>query len=269
MSQTDPPCRWPLPTRPVCIGMVHLPPLPGSPQGILSMAAIRARAVDEARLLADAGFDGVIVENFGDAPFLAGTVEPHTIAAMAVIVSDIRQAVPIPVGVNVLRNDACGALAVAAQAGGRFIRVNVHTGVYATDQGTIEGRAAETLRYRRQLAADVVLFADVHVKHATPLSQPDLALAAEEAAYRGLADALIVSGSTTARETNLTDLRTVRAAVPDRPVLVGSGASLENAAALWAEADGIIVGSCLKTDGKTTNPIDPRRVADFVRSLGR
>jgi membrane complex biogenesis BtpA family protein len=249
--------------------MVHLPALPGSPRSDLPIAAVRKRAVDEATMLVDGGFDGLIIENFGDVPFFTGAVEPHTLTAMALIVADVCQTVSVPVGVNVLRNDARGAMAVAAMAGGRFIRVNVHTGVYATDQGVIEGQAAQTLRYRDQLATDVAIFADVHVKHASPLSDSGLALAAAETAYRGLADALIVTGPITARATCLDDVRTVKQAVPDRPVLVGSGVSADNAAACLSDADGVIVGSSLKVDGVTTNPIDPDRVAKLMRVLNR
>jgi len=260
--------HWPFARRPVCLGVIHLPPLPGGPRPGPSMPAIRSRALDEARQLADAGFDGLIIENFGDAPFLPSDVEPHTLTAMAVIVADVCRSVDIPVGVNVLRNDARGALAVSVATGAAFIRVNVHTGVYATDQGLIEGRAAQTLRYRRHLACPTAIFADVHVKHAAPLGPSDLAIAAEETAYRGLADALIVTGTTTGRATSLDDLRTVKSAVPDRPVLVGSGATPETVAELLRIADGVIVGTCLKRDGLTVNPPDPDRVRRFARAAG-
>jgi len=269
MTQTDKTARWPFSTRPICIGVVHLPALPGSPQSIQSIEEIRPRAVDEARMLSDAGFDGVVVENFGDTPFHADFVEPHTIAAMAIIVSDICRTVSVPVGVNVLRNDARGALAVASMGGAKFVRVNVHTGVYATDQGLIEGRAAQTLRYRRTLMSEVAIFADVHVKHATPIGQRDLALAAEETAHRGLADALIVTGPTTARAASLDDLRQVKSAVADRPVLVGSGVTPASLAGFLSQADGVIVGSWLKQGGVTTNPIDPKRLAKFAKAMRR
>ena len=258
---------WPFAAKPACIGMVHLPALPGSPRSRLPMATIRSQAVTEARMLAEAGFHGLIVENFGDAPFFATSVERHTLAAMAVIVADVCQVVSLPVGVNVLRNDARSAVAIAAVTGAAFIRVNVHTGVYATDQGVIEGQAAQTLRYLRSLSAGVAVFADVHVKHAAPLHGGDPAIAAEETAYRGLADALIVTGATTGRPPSLDDVRVVRAAVPDRPVLVGSGVTPENAAAFWNGADGMIVGSYLKQDGVAANPLDPERIRRFARVI--
>ena len=185
---------------------------------------------------------------------------------MAIVVAGVREVTSLKIGVNALRNDARSALGIAAAAGAHFIRVNVHTGVSATDQGLIEGRAAETLAYRERLGAEVGIFADVHVKHATPVSQPDIALAAEETAYRGLADVLIVSGSTTGRGTDIQDIRRVKRAVPDRPILVGSGTQVETVSELLRLCDGVIVGKHIKEQGRLDRPVDPARAAAFVRA---
>lgn len=254
-----------LPPR-ALIGMVHLGPLPGSPGAALPLDANVAAACADARALADAGFDAVIVENFGDAPFRATRVDPHTVAGMTLAVRAIRAAVGLPLGVNVLRNDPLAALAIATVCDAGFIRVNVHCGVYATDQGLIEGRADETLRYRRLLDSAVAIFADVHVKHAQPLSCPEIASAAQEAAYRGGADGLIVSGPATGQPTDPADLQAVRAAVPDRPLLVGSGATVDSVHDLLEAADGVIVGTALKIEGRTLAAIDPDRARAFVRA---
>lgn len=254
-----------LPDR-ALVGMVHLLPLPGSPGATASLHETVTRAVEDARLLARAGFDALMMENFGDAPFRATQVEPHTVASMTVVGRAIREAVPLPLGINVLRNDPLAAMAVAAACGAAFIRVNVHVGVYATDQGLIEGRADETLRYRRQLGIDVAIFADVHVKHAQPLSSPDIAEAAEETAYRGRADGLIVSGTATGKPTSLDDLARVRSAVPDRPILVGSGATPETVRSLLDVASGVIVGTAVKHRQRTTAPVDPESAATMVRA---
>ena len=250
--------------RPILIGMVHLPPLPGSPRHELSVDRIVARALDDARVLADAGFGALMVENFGDTPFVACHVEPVTTATMSVVAAAIRAAVSLPLGINVLRNDAEAALGVAAAVGAKFVRINIHLGVAATDQGVIEGQARETIQLRDRIAPDVSILADVHVKHAVPMSQLDIALAAEETAYRGLADALVVSGSTTGRPTDQTDVRRVKEAVPDRPILVGSGVTAETIAALLADADGVIVGTALKLDARSDNPVDPERARALV-----
>ena len=249
---------------PALIGMVHVPALPGTPLHVLSMEEIVARCVADARVLAEAGFGALFVENFGDRPFAAERVEPASIAGLAVVVTAVRQAVGLPVGVNVLRNDAAGALGVAAACGARFVRVNVHVGVAATDQGVITGRADATLRYRKQLGARVAVFADVHVKHATPISTPDLAEAARETAYRGLADALIVSGPATGSPVELSHLDVVRQAVPDRRLFVGSGATAATVRELLTRATGVIVGTALKRDGDVDQPVDPERARAFV-----
>ena len=267
----------PLPEK-ALIGMVHLPALPGAagfpsaPGRDAASAAdlhdpldeIIEKATREAMILRDAGFDAIVVENFGDAPFHATTVEPHTVAAMAQCVRAVVGACGIPVCVNILRNDALAALAVASTTGARAMRVNVHMGVSATDQGMIEGRAAETVQYRQRLGADVAIWADVHVKHAQPISQPDIALAAEELVHRGRADAVIVSGSTTGRSADLDDLRRVKGAVPPCPVFVGSGVTAQNVPEYLELCDGVIVGSDLKPDGKASNPLDADRVKRFV-----
>jgi hypothetical protein len=246
--------------------MVHLPPLPGSPSAALAMNRIVDRAVGEAALLARTGFDAVIVENFGDAPFAADHVAPETTAAMAVVVRQVVDAVDIPVGVNVLRNDAFAALAVAAVAGAAFIRVNILCGTYATDQGLICGPAHALLRRRACLAPQVRITADVHVKHAVPISQPDLALAAQEAAYRAGADALIVSGPATGAATDLRAVQTVREAAPDRPVWIGSGVTTDTVAECLRAADGVIVGTSLRRGGEIMAQLDPRRVRTLVKA---
>jgi len=251
------------------IGMVHLPPLPGSPRyeggGI---AHILERAVQDAKNLEIGGINGLIVENLGDAPYLKTNVSPETISAMALVVRKVIDTVDVPVGVNVLRNDVKAALAVAYVTGGRFIRANVFTDTVVTDQGIIEASAPELLRYRRYLGAEEIkIFADVHVKHGLPLSPVSIEQSAKGAAYRGLADALIVSGARTGIEPDLKDLTRARKAVPDRPLLVGSGATKENILKLLECADGAIVGTSLKVDGITENPVDEGRVKAFMANV--
>lgn len=246
------------------IGMVHLPPLPGSPRSSQSVEAVLNRARSEAELLAGAGFDALIVENFGDAPFAAESVPPETVAVMAVIVDHVVRAVDIPVGVNVLRNDAVSALAVAAATGASFIRVNVLSGVLATDQGMVAGRAHELLRRRAAISANVKIAADVHVKHAVPISQPDIILAAEETAHRAGADALIVSGTGTGAATDLATAKRVAEAVPDRPLWIGSGVTAQTVRDYLEVASAVIVGTALKRGNRTTMPLDAGKVRAFV-----
>src|SRR6185369_5218769 len=171
----------------------------------------------------------------------------------------IRAAVKLPIGFNVLRNDARAALALCAACGGSFIRVNVHTGAMLTDQGLIEGDAYHTLRYRERVASGAEIFADVHVKHAVPLGDWAIEDSAHDTVERGLADALIVSGVGTGQAADIADVERVRRACPKTKLLLGSGVTVENAHNYLRLADGVIVGTSLKHDGKLANPVDPKR----------
>lgn len=256
------------PGRKTLIGVVHLRPLPGSPRWGGNMESVIEKAVGDARAYERGGADAVFIENFGDVPFTKGSVGPETVAAMAAAGVAVRAAVKIPLGFNVLRNDARAALALATVCAGAFVRVNVHTGAMLTDQGLIEGNAFETLRYRRSLCPGVQIFADVHVKHAIPLGAGSIGDAARDTFERGLADALIVSGTGTGRATAAADVQRVRASCPNAKVLLGSGVTTENIRDYLPLADGFIVGTSLKLGGKISSPVDTRRVALLVKALG-
>lgn len=251
------------------IGVIHLLPLPTSPRWQGSLKAVVARAEQEATALASGGVSGLIVENFFDAPFTKGRVDPAVISAMSLVVRQLQQLVTLPIGINVLRNDARSALAIAACTGAHFIRVNVLTGVMATDQGLIEGQADEIMRYRRQLGTEVAVLADVLVKHARPLGSPNLTTAVQETIQRGLADGVILSGWATGSPPSLEDLDLAKAAAGDTPTFIGSGADWENIPKLIQAADGVIVSSSLKRRGQIEQPIDPVRVGRFVESMQR
>ncbi|WP_302080317.1 BtpA/SgcQ family protein [Salinibaculum rarum] len=252
------------------VGMVHLPPLPGSPRFAGDRERLRGRALADAFALVEGGFDGLLVENFGDAPYYPEDVPKSTVAEMTAIVRELGIGVDCPYGVNVLRNDAEAALSVAAAGGGSFVRVNVHTGSRVTDQGILEGTAHETLRVRERLGTDVSILADVAVKHSAPVGERDIAAVAEETITRGLADGLVVSGPATGEPANADDLKTVLDRRDDVdasvPVFVGSGVTAENVSALLDIADGVIVGTALKKGGETTAPVDPDRVEAFVEA---
>lgn len=254
-------------TRRPIVGMVHLPPLPGAPRFDGDRDHLHAVARRDAAALADGGVDAVMLENFGDAPFYPSEVPRHTVAEMTALAGTVHDATDgLPVGVNVLRNDAASALSVAAAVDGDFVRVNVHTGARVADQGILEGQAHDTMRLRERLDTDVAVLADVDVKHSAPLA--DAAYEAEslaENAERGLADGIVVSGARTGRPTDLDD---VQAAVARRdelgtetPVFVGSGVTKESVGEILSIADGAIVGTAFKEDGETDNAVDPERVA--------
>ncbi len=250
------------------IGMVHLLPLPGAPGYAGDRVRIIQQAVADAKTLEEAGFDAVLIENYGDVPFLRNSAEPVTIAAMTAAVQRVMDGVAIPVGVQVLRNDARSALSIAAVTGASFIRVNVHTGAMLTDQGIIEGKAGDTLRLRSSLGANVYILADVLVKHAQPLVPSDIAIVARDTVERGMADGLIVSGAGTGLSLDSGELLKTKAAV-NTPVFAGSGVDAESVASILRIADGVIVGTSIKTGGITTAPVDPARARAFVQASGQ
>ncbi|MFO0566471.1 MAG: BtpA/SgcQ family protein [Polyangiaceae bacterium] len=259
-----------LASKRLVLGVVHLLPLPGSPR-FAGREPVLSRALADAERLLEGGADGFVVENFGDAPFYKDQVPAGTVAEMTALVERIRTRVgsaPL-VGVNVLRNDATAALAVAGATASDFVRVNVHVGVMFTDQGTVEGRAHETTRLRASTVAEVAIVADVAVKHASPPPGFDLVQSAKDTAYRGLADALVVTGAGTGAPASPERLRQVRAAVPDRPLLVGSGVDTGSIAELLALADGVIVGTSVKQGGRVSEPVDVSRVRALLAAAGR
>ncbi|KAB1197113.1 MULTISPECIES: BtpA/SgcQ family protein [Haloferax] len=258
-------------TGPPIIGMVHLPPLPGSPGFDGDRRELRTRLREDAEALESGGVDGIMLENFGDAPFYPDRVPRHVVADVAALAATLRDHVSVPFGVNVLRNDVRSALGIAAATGGSFVRVNVHTGARLTDQGIIEGMAHETLRLRDQLDTDVSILADIDVKHSAPLAERAIDDVVAELVERGSADGLIVSGTGTGEAVDTTVLERVVDARDARgldvPVLIGSGVTPETAPDLLSVADGAIVGTALKHDGETTNPVDEAAVERLVEAV--
>jgi len=247
------------------IGMVHLGPLPGSARSVPLDETID-RAVSDAVDLVDAGFDALMIENFGDAPFFADDVPKITIAAMTRAITAIAAEIEVPFGVNVLRNDGLGALAVAAATGAHFIRINVLSGSMSTDQGPIIGRAAEVARFKAALAPDVVILADVMVKHAAPPPGLTLEQAAADLWERAGADGIIVSGTGTGQALDRSDLDTVHATVPAAPLYAGSGVTENTVTDILTVCAGAIVGTATKIDGVTTNRVDPVRARAIVEA---
>jgi hypothetical protein len=233
----------------------------------MPLDSIVERAAREASLLQDAGFHAVILENFGDVPFFPTSVPPIVVACMTACGREVRRAVRIPVGVNVLRNDPRAALAVAVASNADFVRINVHCGARLTDQGYIQGEAHLTVRERHALgAARVALYCDVDVKHAAPVAPRDIADEAEELVERALADVVLVTGAGTGKTVCFDDLRKVKARVR-APVLAASGVTTENLAETLAACDGAIIGSALRRDGTAGADMDPERVRKIAAAF--
>ena len=184
------------------VGMIHLAALPGAPDYDGMFNSVIDQALRDAHTLVDAGFDGLMVENYNDSPFFKNALPPETIAALTRCSLELRNAFPdIPLGVNALRNDALSALSIAHITQSDFIRVNVLCGAVVTDQGLIEGCAAELARLKASLHSTVKVWADLDVKHAQPLVAFDDAQFLSDLIYRGRADCVILSGSGTGQPT--------------------------------------------------------------------
>jgi membrane complex biogenesis BtpA family protein len=230
------------------------------------MTRLLVQALADAQAYVAGGIERLIVENYHDAPFFKEGVSSGTVAAITRAVDCISAINGVEeVGVNVLRNDAAAAIGIAAATDADFIRVNVHTGAMFTDQGLVEGRAAETVRTRARIAPNCRIYADVHVKHATPMAGERLEDAARDAVHRGRADGLIVSGVATGAAPAKEQVERVRKAVgAEVPIMIGSGFSLDTARSLLAFADVAIVGTAAKRDGRVENEVDASRVKELV-----
>jgi membrane complex biogenesis BtpA family protein len=249
------------------IGVLHVPALPGAPANTLSFRDVRTFVVHDAEAYASGGIDALILENFGDVPFYPDHVPPETVAFLTALACEIRARFSQPLGINVLRNDGESALAVAAASGAAFIRVNVYTGARVADQGLLQSRAHAIQRLKRALASDVLVFADVAVKHSAPLGERALEDEVEDTIQRALADAVIVTGAATGKPASLDALRTARIAAHGTPVFVGSGTSEETITEILTAADGVIVASALKVKGQVMNAVDAERVRRFMDTV--
>jgi membrane complex biogenesis BtpA family protein len=255
-----------------CIGMVHIGALPGTPIARKSVRRLADEAAAEARVLVKAGFDAVLIENMHDAPYVVGRQDPAVTAGLTACALAVREAIgERPLGVQVL---SCGheeALAICLAAGGSFIRVENYVFAHVADEGLMPTAEAGRLqRYRKSIGAEhVALFCDLDKKHASHAITADLSLADQaEAAQFFRADGVIVTGMTTGKPTDPDDLRAVREAT-DLPLLVGSGVTPANIAAMFAHADAVIIGSSIKRGGIWDRPVDPARAAAVIKAADK
>ena len=246
------------------IGVIHLLPLPGTPWGDQELSVVLERALVDARALKAGGIQTAILENFGDAPFQQASVEPHIIACMTLIAQAIKNETGLELGINVLRNDAKSALAIAMAVGAEFIRVNIHTGAAWTDQGLIQGNAYQTLLYRKQLGTSVEIAADILVKHASSAGNWKLLDAAKDTLLRGGASSLIITGAATGAEVNWADIKALKQALPTAKVWIGSGMTPDLLSQAKGLVDAVIVGTFFHQNGDIELPLSVERVRSFM-----
>ncbi|WP_062226327.1 BtpA/SgcQ family protein [Aureimonas frigidaquae] len=249
------------------IAMVHLNPLPGTPlydadAGIDGIVAGAARDLDA---LQKAGVDAVMFGNENDRPYELA-VDVASTAAMAFVIGRLRDRIERPFGVNVLW-DPRSTVALAAATGASFIR-EILTGTYASDMGPWTPNAGEAMRYARRLdRGDIVFLDNVSAEFAHSLDARPLVDRARSAVFSSIPDAVLVSGAITGEAAQMADLEAVKARLPDVPVLANTGVRHETVADVLKIADGCIVGSSLKVDGNTWNPVDPQRAMRFMDTV--
>jgi len=256
----------------VLIGMIHCPPFPGAPRYRgQSLDTIYDACMRDAERLVKGGLHGLIVENHGDVPFAKPeAIGPETPAFLSVVTDRIRRAFGVPLGINVLANAPLPALATAVAGGADFIRVNQWANAYVANEGFMEGRAAEAMRYRSLLRAERVrIFTDSHVKHGSHAIVADRSIVE---LTRDLAffdsDGIIATGQRTGDSASMDEIDEIAGAT-HLPVLVGSGVTEDNIAQILARTSGVIVASSLKQDGVWWNPVDPARVQRFVAAAAK
>ncbi|HEY60426.1 MAG TPA: BtpA/SgcQ family protein [Anaerolineae bacterium] len=254
------------------IGMVHLHPLPGSPlfnPQKMDMDEVVRIAVEEAKILEEAGVDGLQIENIWDFPYQKGCNVGHeTTAAMAVAATKVKGAVSIPIGINCHLNAGTQALAIAAGVGAKWIRVFEWVNAYISHAGILEGIAADLSRYRGFLHANkIIFFCDVNVKHGSHfiISDRTIAEQARDAENEG-AEVLIVTGDETGKAPTIKKVKELSDAVKI-PILIGSGTTTENVVELLGIADGAIVGSNFKQNNDWKKSLDEKAIREFMKMV--
>lgn len=255
------------PNQPPIIGMVHLHSLPGSPNYGGNLADVIDKALTDARTLAEAGVDALLVENLHDYPYYPETIEPETVASVAVCARAVAEQHDLPMGINILRNSWKASLGIAAAVGAKFIRLNVLTDAMITDQGMINGAAHLAVRYRKEIGAqDVLILADLLSKHSAPIAPRPVPVMAADMLKRGGADGIIISGHDSSQPPSQERLQAIKEAIPDAPVILGSGMTAEHAPTYAKVADGAVFGWGAKPNADMLQPVSDRMATDFVKA---
>ncbi|MFX0050340.1 MAG: BtpA/SgcQ family protein [Candidatus Hermodarchaeota archaeon] len=243
------------------IGMVHLPSLYNPKKIPVSIDEAFNISFQDAIILEKAGFDAILIENFHDTPYSKYRLDDTRFLIMNLVVSKILSRISIPCGINILRNACVQALVMATVNQASFIRCNIYEGAYVTDQGIIEGVAAQVRKRYRELGSKIKILVDIHVKHATPLGDFSITEAAANATRRGEADAIIISGRETGKLIDSTKLENFANVSKIRPIL-GSGLSKENITKVFPYISGAIVGTSLKVSD-LNSPIDSDKASQL------
>jgi membrane complex biogenesis BtpA family protein len=242
------------------IGVVHLPPLPGSIIGYSGIDRTIEYAVSEAKKLEEAGFDAVILENYSDNPYPVA-VNDLVLASITAITKEVVRETRLKVGISLLRNAGLQGLAAAYAAGAHFVRVNAYCEIRVSGEGLLMPISHDIEKIRQRLDRHVAIFADIDVKHSGPLGERPLSDVVHDCVARGRMDAMIVTSRATSEAPSPGYVAAIRQLAKTKPIIIGSGITAENIKAYWNLADGFIVGTYIKHEGSTKMPIDPKRAA--------
>lgn len=249
------------------VAMLHLQAMPSDPRyaDAEGMAGVLAAAVRELDALQSGGVDAVMFSNEFSLPYLTRS-EPITAICMARVIGELRRDIAVPFGVNVLW-DGRASIDLAVATGATFVR-EIFSGVYASDFGLWDTNFGEVARHRRQVGGNGVrLMFNIVPEASVYLGERDVASIARTTVFNCQPDALCVSGATAGAPTDLSLLRKVKEAAGDVPVFTNTGVRLDSVGEHLAVADGVVIGTAFKKDGKFENPADPARVAEFMQEV--
>ncbi len=249
------------------IVVIHLPRLlQRDPDYVIDYAVSEAKTVEEA------GADAIIVENYGDTPYVRNRLSRLELAVLTAVVREVVKTVSLPVGVNALRNAAVDALAAAYAGNASFIRVNSYCELREAPEGLLQPIARKLELLRKSLPRRIEVLADIDVKHSYPLvNEYDAATRLRECVERGQPDAVIVTGHATGEAPPPGYVAALREAAKPLPILLGSGLSTENIKLYWSLVDGFIVGTSVKKNRTTVNRVDSallKKLVETKKKLG-
>lgn len=250
------------------IAMLHLPAMPGRPRHdrITGMRHLVETVERDLEALQTAGVDGFLFCNEADLPYQM-RVGPEVAAGMAAVIGQVRDLITRPFGIDLVW-DPMSSLAVARATGASFVR-EVFTGVFESDLGLMQPDFGSIAAYREQIGAGAIaMFSNITPEFASSLGNRSIAMRARSAAYLGV-DAILISGQITGTATHVSELHEAKGAAPAVPILANTGVREETVEEILAVADGILVGTSLKRDGVTWNPVDPERAARFMAAVRR
>lgn len=247
------------------IGMVHLKPLPTAPQGCLTLDEIVDAALEDLKSLEAGGITTAIVENMFDAPY-ANSPDLETVIALSYVLGYLARKTSVKLGVNLQATCGTEEMSIASICGLDFIRAESFVEMRMNSSGIMWNMCADLMRKKRALRSNVRVLADINVKHSSPIIQQSIDDLIYEAIEAG-ADGVILTGLATGSAPSVTDAEIYKKKCENTRLYIGSGVNAANVKGLMQFADGVIIGSSIKKDGKVENPVDVERVKDFMRAL--